>query len=262
MGRYKFPKGHKLYQGDCLEIMPTLMGRSVDMVFADLPYGMVGCYWDSELPLDALWEEWGRLLSPKGVVVLTAVQPFTSVVVSSNYEQFRHEWVYQKTVASNFANAKRQPMREHESVLVFAPAGDYAYYPIKEERKGGGSTRVKHEHSVATMHTAGRHVGGDRTYFLGKEAVQRDKLRFPSSVQLFNNRSAEDKGYHPTRKPVELMRYLIKTYTKPGGLVLDCVMGGGSTGVAALDTGRQFIGIEQDEDYFVMATERIAEVER
>lgn len=235
-----------LRHGDCLDIMPTIPDASVDMVLTDLPYGITRNAWDVRIPMGPLWEQWGRLLRPGGLVVLTASQPFSSELVNSNPSAFRHEWIWVKNRGSNFANTIREPFKEHEHVLVFSPSGKrWTYNPIKQERAETGKSRVKYRFNLETeSENYNRFTGTGRT--LGE-------LRGPSSVQRFN----VEVGLHPTQKPVALFEYLIRTYTDPGMTVLDCCMGSGTAGVAAKSCGRSFIGIEMDEGYFALARERI-----
>lgn len=238
-----------LYLGDCLEIMPTLPAASVDLILCDLPYGTTQCPWDAVIPFAPLWAQYWRIAKPSAAVVLTASQPFTSALVMSNPLKFRHEWIYKKRCASNFAQAAIAPMKEHESVLVFGNAR-VLYNPTKHPRVGGGSARIKYGF--------GKSSGGDfvsKTLDDGANPHQED-LRFPSSVQEFNNRASGDRGLHPTQKPVALMEYLIRTYTNEDDTVLDNCMGSGTTGVACKNTGRKFIGIERDPAYFEIARKR------
>jgi len=237
----------KLYHGDCLVEMAKIPDGSVDMVCADPPYGTTACKWDSIIPLEPMWEHLKRVTKKNGAIVMTASQPFTSVLVSSNYAMFRHEWIYQKKCASNFAQAKIAPMKEHESVLVFAKQMAI-YNPIKEPRKGSGAERVKHTFNPTSA--------GEFTS-LKTVCPNPTELRYPSSVRIFNNRASGDRGLHPTQKPVALMEYLIKTYTNEGETVLDFTMGSGTTGVACVNLNRNFIGIEMDDKYFNDAKDRI-----
>lgn len=246
-----------LKHGDCLELMKEIPDGSIDMILCDLPYGMTSCKWDSIIPLDKLWEQYNRVIKENGAIVLTASQPFTSILVMSNKAMFRHEWIYKKRCASNFAQAAYAPMKEHESVLVFGKQ-KVKYFPIKETRVGSGADRAKYEYSDASRHKTGEFIGKME----GEYNKKADNLRFPSSVQEFNNRAKGDRGLHPTQKPVAMLEYLIKTYTNDGDTVLDNCMGSGSTGVACVNTNRSFIGIELDENYFNIAKSRILENER
>jgi site-specific DNA-methyltransferase (adenine-specific) len=245
---------NKVIQGDCLEVMKDIPDKSVDMILADLPYGTTACKWDTIIPFEPLWEHYKRIIKDNGAIVLTASQPFTSIAVMSNLEMFKYSWIYKKRCASNFAQAKYAPMKEHEDVLVFAK-GKVNYYPIKEERQGSGAERVKHSFSEATRHKSGEFVGA----MSGEFNEMADELRYPSSVQEFNNRASGDRGFHPTQKPVALFEYLIKTYTNEGDLVLDNVAGSGTTGVACKNTNRNYILIEKEKEYIDIINKRLSE---
>ncbi len=245
-----------LLNGDCLELMQEIPDGSIDLIFCDLPYGITACKWDSTISLDRLWEQYNRIIKPNRAIVLTASQPFTSVLVQSNVKNFKHEWIYKKRCASNFAQARYAPMKEHESVLVFAN-GKALYNPIKEERVGGGKDRAKYKYNDSSRHSCGEFVGNINGAYNKETDSGNDILRFPSSVQEFNNRAAGDRGLHPTQKPVLLCEYFIKTYSNEGDLVLDNCMGSGSTGIACINTNRGFIGIEKDDKYFKIAKRRI-----
>jgi site-specific DNA-methyltransferase (adenine-specific) len=241
----------ELYHGDCLEVMSGLPAESVDLVLTDPPYGTTVCKWDSVIPFEPMWAEVRRVLKPKRAAVFTASQPFTSALVMSNARAFRYEWIWEKAVGSNFAALKYQPMKEHENVVVFSQ-DTHQYFPIKQMRKGSGSARLAYGHNGSKT---GETTGGQSFKGFDSNTYDRD-MRNPSSVQFFNNREA-CRGLHPTQKPVALMDYLIRTYTQPGQVVLDFTMGSGTTGVAAMLTGRHFIGIEREAKYFEIARERL-----
>lgn len=243
---------NKVIQGDCLEVMKNIPDKSIDMILCDLPYGTTACKWDTIIPFEPLWEQYKRIIKDNGAIVLTASQPFTSTLVMSNPDMFKYSWIYKKRCASNFAQAKYAPMKEHEDVLVFA-RGRVNYYPIKEERVGSGSERVKHLFSDATRHKSGEFVGAMN----GEYNEKADELRYPSSVQEFNNRASGDRGFHPTQKPVALFEYLIKTYTNEGNLVLDNCAGSGTTGVACKNTNRNYILIEKEPEYIDIINKRL-----
>lgn len=232
----------ELFCGDCLDIMPTLQDNSVDMVLCDLPYGTTQNKWDAVIPFGKLWEQYKRIC--KGVIVLTASQPFTSALVMSNPSWFRYEWVWVKNKSTGHLNAKKMPMKRHESVLVFSEKPCKYLPQMSEGHKPVNKfyTRDNGEN----YGTGSASSGGGSTQ------------RYPSSVLEFpvvNNDS--DAKTHPTQKPVELMEYLINTYTTEGSTVLDNCMGSGTTGVACQNTNRNFIGIEKDEGYFSIAKARI-----
>lgn len=239
-----------LIRGDCLIKMKDIPDNSVDMVAADPPYQMTSCTWDSIIPLEPMWEQLKRIIKPNGAVVLTALQPFTSMLVMSNIKWFRHEWIWYKAVGSNFASLKYQPMKEHESVLVFAK-DRCNYYPMMQPRRGSGASREKYAHnSDSEVEFVGGLKKNQRNKFYNPDE------RNPSSVQYFNNREGT-RGLHPTQKPVALFEYLIKTYTKENELVLDFCFGSGTTAIACINLNRNFVGIELDAKYFELAKDRI-----
>lgn len=230
--------GIDLRLGDCLEVMKDLLDNSVNMVMCDLPYGTTQCKWDSILPLDKLWPEYLRICS--GAIVLTACQPFTSRLVMSLPECFRYEWIWHKNNATGFLDAKRRPLNNFESVLVFSKRRP-PYFPQMTEGK---------------LHNRGGGTGHTEVYSdFSRRALTQSNLYYPKRIIRFD---VERKTKHPTQKPVALMEYLIKTYTQHGETVLDNCMGSGTTGIACINTGRRFIGIEQDPQYFQIAKDRIA----
>jgi DNA modification methylase len=235
-----------LYQGDCLEIMPTLRASSVDMVLCDLPYGTTRNKWDSVLPLPALWGAYARLAKKAAALLFTAQTPFDKVLGASNLSALRYEWVWQKNVATGFLNAKKMPLKCHENVLVF-----YAELPTYNPQFTPGKSYVQKR--------SGRDDTGEN-YGTIKERTDTvsDGKRYPKTVIAFNR----EIGLYPTQKPVALMEYLIRTYTNPGDTVLDNCMGSGTTGVACVNTGRSFIGIEKDPGYFTAASARIAAAQK
>ena len=240
-----------LMQGDCLIEMVNIPDGSVDMILADPPYGITACKWDSIIPLEPMWAHLKRVIKPNGAIVMTASQPFTSVLVMSNVAMFRHEWIWIKNRGSNFVNTVRAPMKEHESVIVFS-AGKWTYNKQMQERTGAGLARVAYSFNAQTKSE------NYREFKRGPSEIQ-PELRGPSSWQKFNTACGAEKVKHPTQKPVALMEYLIRTYTNEGETVLDFTMGSGTTGVACKLTGRKFIGIELDETYFDLGVKRIEE---
>jgi site-specific DNA-methyltransferase (adenine-specific) len=232
-----------LYLGDCLAVLPDLPDHSIHCVLADLPYGTSACPWDSVIPLDALWAQYKRLIVGSGALIFTASQPFTTALIASNLPWFRHHWIWDKQNASNFANAKKAPLKCHEDVVVFA-AGQPPYYPIKTQGKPNHRQGASTTNASETRHISGR-VGDDLS-----------GLKYPKSILNFPKHSSQCR-LHPTQKPVELLAYLIETYTLPGQIVLDNTMGSGSTAVACLTTGRRFVGIEKEPKYFEVACDRI-----
>jgi hypothetical protein len=240
-----------LMKGDCLEMMKLIPEGAVDMVLCDLPYGTTACAWDAVIPFDQLWPEYKRIVRADGAIVLTAAQPFTTVLAASNLSAFRYTLVWDKKFAGNFVQAKRMPLRTHEDILVFCTSGKSPrYFPQMTARdvpiKKGGN---KQSSAIPI-----RITGASEAF--GAEGKTYDE-KHPISILEFSNRGKGDRGDHPTQKPVALMEYLIRTYTNEGDTVLDNTMGSGTTGVAAANTGRQFIGIERDDKYFAIAQKRI-----
>lgn len=240
-----------LFQGNCMDIMPQLPDRSVDMVLCDLPYGTTACKWDVVIPFEPLWEQYSRLIRSDGAIVLFATQPFTTVLINSRIDLYRYSWVWLKGQGSNFQLANIQPLRRTEDVCVFSPARSangakpvLRYFPQftereKPSRNGGGlhTCTLLHRNNMQQIH---------KTYH----------THHPTNVLEYKRVYGQEK-VHPTQKPTDLLAYLIKTYTKEGETVLDNCMGSGSTGVACLETGRRFIGIEKDPRYFDIAKSRI-----
>ena len=235
------------YQGDCLVEMDKIEDKSIDMIFCDLPYGVTSNKWDAVIPFEPLWKQYNRILKPTGIIALTASQPFSSALVMSNPKMFKHEWIWIKNRGGNFANTVREPFKEHEQVLIFSN-GKWTYNKQMQERTGAGADRVKYDLN---------HRSKSENYreFEGREGVKLPEMRVPSSWQKFNT---DTSGLHPTIKPLELMEYLVRTYTNEGETVLDNCMGSGTTGVACKKTGRHFIGIEKDEKYFEIAVSRVS----
>jgi len=245
-----------LYHGDCLEVLPTFPPASVEAIITDLPYGTTACEWDSIIPLDEMWKQVKRVLKVNGVFVTTASQPFTSVLIVSNLSMFRYEWIWQKDRPTNIFFKEVQPMKYHENILVFSPAGSHnmsvvkAFYNPQMEIKPKENKRKNRER---TFKNDG--IFGNRVFEYKSKRGEQDDT-YPNSIQFFNRKQ---NGEHPTQKPVELYEYLIRTYTNAGETVLDIAMGSGTTGVAAVQTGRTFIGIEKEQKYFEIASRRIAQ---
>ena len=243
-----------LRKGDCLEVMKSIADNSVDAIITDPPYGTTACKWDSIIDFDLMWEQLNRIIKPNGAIVLFGSEPFSSALRTSNIKNFRYDWYWKKSKAGLFQHAKNRPMKAIETISVFSLAkwghasqvkNRLVYYPQ-------GVTSIG-EKTVTKNFNAGG-VGSERPNQVGKKyeaftGFPDDFLEYPNVI----GKSA----IHPTQKPVALMEYLINTYTNEGEVVLDFTMGSGSTGVACLNTNRNFIGIEQDENYFKIATERI-----
>jgi DNA modification methylase len=241
--------------GDCLDVMAEIADGSVDLILADLPYGTTACKWDTVIPFAPLWAHYKRVIKRNGAIVLTASQPFTSALVMSNAAWFRYEWIWRKNEGTGAAWAKRQPMRYHEHVVVFYGAKP-TYNPQRIARWSKAS-----KSRYRTPVGAGRGTCNHGT--LRQIGVQYDPdTKGPESVLKFRSVANGGGGkLHPTQKPVALMEYLIRTYTNAGELVLDNTMGSGTTGVACINTGRRFIGIEKDPEIFATAKARIEAVQ-
>lgn len=241
-----------LMHGDCLELMKEIPDRSVDMVLTDPPYGTTACKWDSVIPFIPMWDHVRRVLKPNGAAVFTASQPFTSALVMSNAKMFKYCWVWAKNTPAGFAQAKNKPMTKHEDVVVFSSA------------KTGHVSQCENRmvYNPQGLKSFGREVKNSKSH--RGSAFEARKNAKKSYVQEFTgypdsviNMPVQRDGIHPTQKPVALMEYLIRTYTNEGETVLDFTMGSGTTGVAAKNLNRSFIGIELDDTYFNIAKERI-----
>ena len=233
----------KLMMGDCLERMKEIPSGSIDMILTDPPYGTTACKWDSIIPLEPMWAQLKRIIKPNGAIVVTASQPFTTTLIASNIKMFKYNLIWEKSRSSSPMLAKKQPMRFHEDVCVFYKKQP-TYNPIMSE--GNKNHGTKAGKATINIH------GGIESKF--KENTS--KMKYPRSVMKVKSTDST-RNLHPTQKPVALMEYLIKTYTNEGETVLDFTCGSGSTGVAAKNLNRNFIGIELDETYFNIAKERI-----
>lgn len=240
---------YELIHGDALEAMQAIDAGSIDAIITDLPYGTTSNSWDEVIPFGPMWEQVKRVLRSSGVFVTTSSQPFTSALVMSNPSWFRHEWIWIKNRGGNFANTVREPMKEHESVLVFSP-GKWTYNKQMQERTGAGLGRVQYELNWRSQSENYRD-------FDGRDSQKRPDERVPSSWQKFN----VEVGLHPTQKPVALYEYLFRTYTNAGDTVLDFCVGCGSSGVAAIKTNRNFIGVDISKKYIDLARDRLGSVQ-
>ena len=230
-----------LLQGDCLELMKGIPDGSVDMILCDLPYGTTRCKWDTVIPFEPLWERYERIIKPNGAIVLFGSEPFSSRLRMSRERLYRYDWVWRKNKATQHLNANKMPLNDYETISVF-----YKKLPVYRPQMGEGTAY------------SNNHKPGDSGECYGSVGFsQRSNVttRYPRRVIDFGvDMKAE---YHPTQKPVALLEYLIKTYTDEGETVLDNCMGSGSTGVACMNTGRRFIGMELDAEYFETARRRI-----
>lgn len=224
--------------------MKNIPDGSIDLVLTDPPYGTTACKWDSVIPFEPMWEQLNRIIKPNGAVCLFGSEPFSSALRMSNIKNYKYDWIWNKSKAANFILAKKQPLKIHEIISVF---NSKIYNPQKEK----GIYRKK----------GGYFVNGECAVIAGAPTVYND-LYYPKSILDFSIANNKNSKFHPTQKPVELLEYLIKTYTNEGETVLDFTMGSGSTGVACINTGRKFIGIELEQKYFDIATKRISDAEK
>lgn len=249
----------KLYNGDCLEIMKEIPDKSIDLILTDPPYGTTQCKWDSVIPLDKMWQQIERIIKPCGAVVLFGSEPFSSALRMSNLEHYRYDWIWDKGRGFGFANANKMPMKSHEIISVF-----YKHLPTYNPQMTEGTpytTKAGVRKNVIKTLRDTENIGGDKTRQCAcyrAETVNNGE-RFPLSIITYTR---DTERIHPTQKPVALLEYLIKTYTNKGDKVLDFTMGSGSTGVACVNTKRDFIGIELDKNYFEIAKKRIEEAEK
>ena len=268
--KFTYPKGtpgaslsleeitNTLFEGDCLDVLPQFPNQCIDMVLCDLPYGTTQNGWDSVIPLERLWAEYERIVKPNGAIVLTSQGLFTARLMLSNERLFKYKIVWEKSKPTNFLNAKKQPLRKHEDICVF-----YGKQPIYNPEMRAGSAYDK---GIRKNQLSGSY--GD----FSPVHVSSSGLRYPTDVIYFKTAESEGPVWHPTQKPVELGRYLVLTFTKPGGLVLDNAFGSGSFLVAAALEGRHFVGVEKNEnvalfkkesiDYVQIAAQRIEEAQK
>lgn len=237
----------QLIHGDCLEKMKDIPDKSIDMILCDLPYGTTACKWDIVIPFEPLWEQYERIIKDRGAIVLFGSEPFTSVMIMSNIKLFRYQWIWDKVIPSGMSYARFQPMRQHEDVNVFSKNKVlYNAQMIKRNKpiKSGGQKKLNAESTTLDNYKV---EGFKKTY---------DKKN-PTTIITFDK--VRKGSVHSTQKPTALLEYLIKTYTIEGETVLDNCMGSGSTGIACMNTKRNFIGIEKDDTYFGIAKKRIEE---
>ena len=249
--------GYILYNSDCLEELKNVPDKSVQLILTDLPYGTVKndsiCKWDDVIPMEKLWPEFERVIKDDGAIVLFSQQPFTSYLISSNPKLYKYNWIWKKNKYANFLNVRYQPGKLTEDICVFgkmatshSPNGNMKYNPQMAEGKPYKSNSNNNRGASSTV----------RSKVLKKTPIDNKGERYPTNILEF---SLDADKLHPTQKPVNLLRYLIRTYTDEGDTVLDATMGSGSTGVASFLEKRDFIGIEKDENYFKVAEERIKE---
>ena len=259
-------KNYKLYNGDCLEVMDRLIdeGVKVDCILTDMPYGTMRCKWDNIIPFDKMWDRVRKLTHKKSSILLFGQNPFSAKLICSNIEEYNHGWTWEKSKCANFQLAKHQPRRMTEDILVFTRGGfsyqsknKCTYNPIMIDRKPIKPTKeVKRSSNMFELNTSINKKQKSQNFKSDLENFIPDKS-YPKNIIYFSNNS--EKRVHPTQKPVDLLEYLIKTYTNEDEIVLDFTMGSGSTGVACLNCNRRFIGIELEEKYFNISINRIFE---
>lgn len=231
--------------GNCLELMENIPDSSINLILTDLPYGTTACSWDSIIPLDKLWEQYNRIKTPNAAVVLTASQPFTTMLINSNLKSFKYEWIWEKHQGTNFLLAKKMPLKIHENICVF-----YDKLPTYNPQKSYG-------HKAYSGFSSNNNSTSGEVYAnVASKHQQNDGSRYPTSILKFPK---EKLGLHPTQKPLKLMEYLILTYSNLHDIILDSTMGSGTTGLAAKIHHRSFIGMEKDLKYFDIAKNRILE---
>ena len=237
----------KLLHGDCLELMKDIPDGSIDMILCDLPYGVTACKWDNVIPFEPLWEQYNRIIKDNGAIVLFGTEPFSTQLKMSNLKHYKYDWIWNKVRGVGFQIAKYRPMQQHEYISVFCN-GKLNYYPIMKKRDKVKKTKNYGNSKVCSLQSNDM-----------EERIYTEK--YPTSILTYSNASQKGR-LHPSQKPTELLEYLIKTYTLENETVLDNCMGSGSTGVACINTNRNFIGIEKDEKYFEIAKKRIEECQR
>lgn len=239
----------ELHKGDCIDIMRHIQDKSIDMILCDLPYGTTSCSWDNIIPFDKLWNEYNRIIRDDGNIVLFCSGMFTYKLIQSNQKMFRYKLIWKKNVPTGMSSAKYRPMKYYEEICVFSN-GKSKYNPILKPRVGVGKACYNYDHYCGESN----HVKYEKV----KKKYNPDFVQ-PSDVLEFNVVPNRNGKLHPTQKPVELLEWLIKTYTNENDIILDNCMGSGSTGVACVNTNRNFIGIEIDDIYFNTAKQRIEE---
>jgi len=246
---------NNIYLGDCLDLMWGVEDQSIDLILADLPYGNISQHWDKTLSLDYLWQHYHRIIKPQGAIVLFGSEPFSTSVRMSNLKNYKYDWVWQKTMPSDFLNAKNKPMKEHENIMVFS-LGTTA---------NGSKRKMKYNPQMKTGYKpykklqvndprVGYVEAGNRTPYKDVYSVSNGE-RYPTTILTYSNNNHG--SLHPTQKPVPLLEFLINTYTDRGGVVLDNVEGSGSTGIATRNTDRQYILMEKELKYYEVIMERM-----
>ena len=238
-------KNYKLILGDCLEKMKDIEDKSIDMILCDLPYGTTDCKWDVIIPFDLLWEQYNRITKDNGVIALFGSEPFSTLLRTSNFKKYKYEWYWIKNSPTGYSFCKYQPMRDVENIIIFKNKSTNKYNPQNLIKLEEPKLKIRNKGQEGLIYEKGN---------LTNKVYKTEFTNYPRNTLYFK---PERKGMHPTQKPVELLEYLIKTYTNEEEIILDNCMGSGSTGIACINANRRFIGIEKDENYFNIAKERI-----
>jgi site-specific DNA-methyltransferase (adenine-specific) len=247
----------KLFKGDCLELMKNIPDRSIDAIITDPPYGTTACKWDSVIPFDLMWEQINRIIKDNGAIVLFGSEPFSSALRMSNIKNYKYDWIWHKNMGGGFATAKKQPLKRHEIISVFYTK-QCTYNPQMQSYSESTKKRFKQGEYLNTTKQSLNPTGEILNLKRNEYCVDYLKGTYPTSVKFYKRpNTANGNSLHPTQKPLELMEYLIKTYTNENETVLDFTMGSGTTGVACKNLNRNFIGIEMDDKYFDLAKNRI-----
>ena len=245
-----------LVHADCFDVFPYIADESVQLILCDLPYGTTACKWDSVLPFDKLWEQYERIVKPNGAIVLTASQPFTSALVMSNLKLFRYEWVWDKVQPTGALTVKKMPMKQHENVLVFYKSQPTYNRQMTDRKKEDLRVNAVRNKNNQKTNFGYEHTGG----MTMKYAADYDPTKVnPKSILTYSKQPTRTKNLHPTQKPLELMKYLIKTYSNEDDIVMDNCMGSNTTGLACKELNRQYIGIEKEKAYYDIAVKRLSE---
>ena len=248
-----------LWNGDCLELMQDIPDKSIDAIICDLPYGTTACKWDSVIPFEPLWEQYKRIIKENGAIVLFGSEPFSSTLRLSNIKMYRYDWIWHKNMGGGFATAKKIPMKRHEVISVFYKKLP-TYNPIFEKYSESTHKRFKQGEKVNRKKQMLKSTNqiNNGISFEGEQGIELKRGKYPSSVQFFKApHNANGNRLHPTQKPLELIKYLVKTYTNENDWVLDNTCGSNTTGIACYDLNRNYIGIEKDIDIFKVAKERV-----
>lgn len=244
---------NSLHLGDCLDIMKDIPDNSIDCIICDLPYGTTDCAWDSVIPMQPLWEQYKRILKHQGSVLLFGSEPFSTMLRMSNLDWYKYDWIWEKSSSAGFVHAKNMPMKRHEVISVFSGASMGHESLLGENRMTYNPQGLIPCHKVS-VNAKGKFGGVVGTRPSHKDVVVSEWTNYPSSILKFDN---DGDGWHPTQKPVDLLRYLILTYSNQNDIILDNCMGSGTTCVAAIKEKRRYIGIEKEEKYFRIANKRI-----